>query len=534
MARLTTSKKFVFSALVTAGVWLLAEAGATTLYAAELRAWESPPPSPQKGVSVMQGNPYLLYEYPPGEHYERGVTVRINSLAMRGPEPELPKPAGVRRFITTGDSSVFGFGVPEEAVFSSVAAASLGDGAEALIGAVPGYSSFQSINLLRMRAMKTEPDLLVIANIWSDNNFDAFVDKDVLAQAAGFETGFTASAKRLLARSAIYRVADWKLRVRGSAERVQKVAWQQDSQSRGQIGVRRVDINDYASNLESLVAIARESDAEVLFVVLANNEDVESGGPVQSGPKAWDPYRRVMRETAARHGAPVLDVPALFQESGKSTGELFLDEMHPTIEGHRLMGEALGAILAERDWVSGGAVLEGALGGDIPEYVDPFVDGTAAQSGPGGDGAPQGQADGSDASGGPQGGGPQSGGPQGGDPSAGEVPADSVRIEGVVRCEEYEEGFILLEAIAADSGQNPTVLANIRLDSAEARFMIPLGEAVPVKLRAYLDADADGPDGDDRLYDLTHTTLDLASGPVQDVLVDLDEGTVVIGAAPRP
>lgn len=518
MARLTLSKKIVFSALVTGGVWLLAEAAATWLYAAELRAWESPPPSPQQGVSVMQGNPYLLYEYPPGEHYERGVTVRINSLAMRGPEPVMPKPAGVRRFITTGDSSVFGFGVPEEAVFSSVAASTLGEGAEAVIGAVPGYSSFQSINLLRMRAMKTEPDLLVIANIWSDNNFDAFVDKDVLAQAAGFESGATARLKRLLSRSAIYRVADWKLRVRGSAERVQKVAWQQDSQSRGQIGVRRVEINDYAANLESLVAIADEHGAEVLFVVLANNEDVKSGGPVQAGPKAWDPYRRVMRETAARHGAPVLDVPTLFQESGKGPGELFLDEMHPTVEGHRIMGEALAAILSERNWVGGGAVLQGGDGSGVPEYVDPFVEGTSAQSGPGGDGPPQGQA----------------GGAQGGDPAAGGMPPDGVRIDGVVRCDDFEQGFILLEAIAADSGPNPTVLANIKLDNGEARFMIPLGEAVPVKLRAYLDADADGPDGDDRLYDLTHTTLDLASGPAQDVLVDLDEGTVEIGGAPRP
>ena len=166
MPRLSTTKKIVFSTLVATGAWLLAEAGATTLYGAELRAWESPPPSPQKGLSVMQGNPYLLYEYPPGEHYERGVTVRINSMAMRGPEPEIPKPAGVRRFITTGDSSVFGFGVAEDAVFSSVAAKTLGDEVEAVIGAVPGYSSFQSINLLRMRALATEPDLIVIANIF--------------------------------------------------------------------------------------------------------------------------------------------------------------------------------------------------------------------------------------------------------------------------------------------------------------------------------------------------------------------------------
>jgi len=516
MPRLSTTKKAVFSTLVTVGVWLLAEAGATTLYGAELRAWESPPPSPQRGLSVMQGNPYLLYEYPPGEHYERGVTVRINSMAMRGPEPAQPKPEGVRRFITTGDSSVFGFGVEEDAVFSSVAAARLGDGAEALIGAIPGYSSFQSINLLRMRALVTEPDLIVIANIWSDNNFDAFVDKEVLAEAAGFESGFTARMKRILSRSAIYRVADWKLRVRGSAERVQKVAWQQDSRSRGQIGLRRVEINDYARNLESLVGLARESGAEVAFVLLANNEDVKSGGPVQAGPKAWDPYRRVMRETAARHGAPLIDVPALFLESGLGPSELFLDEMHPTVEGHRIMGEALAAVLAERDWLAGGPVQRDPHGGNVPDYVDPFVEGTSAQSGPAGDGPPQGQADGPS------------------DPAAGGMPPDGVRIDGVLRCDDYSEGFILLEAISADGGPNPTVLANIRLDAAEARFMIPLGKAIPVTLRAYLDADGDGPDADDRLFDLSKTVIDLTTGPAQDVLVDLDAGTVEVGAAPRP
>ncbi|MEC8423474.1 MAG: SGNH/GDSL hydrolase family protein, partial [Myxococcota bacterium] len=483
MARLTTPKKIVFSVLVTAGGLLAAEAAATWLYSAELRAWESPPPSPQKGVSVMQGNPYLLYEYPPGEHYERGVAVRINSLAMRGPEPEIPKPAGTLRFITTGDSSVFGFGVAEEAVFSSVAAQRLGDGVEAIIGAVPGYSSFQSINLLRMRALQTEPDLLVIANIWSDNNFDSFVDKDVLAQTAGFAAGPSARLQRLLSNSAVFRVADWKLRVRGSAERVQKVAWQQDSQSRGQIGVRRVEINDYAANLESLAGIAREHGSEVLFVVLANNEDVGGNENAKAGPKAWDPYRAVMRDTAARHGAPVLEVPSLFQASGKTSGELFLDEMHPTTEGHRLMGEALADILTERGWTSGGSVQQDGDGTALASYEDPFVEGTAAQSGPAGDGPPQGQAGGTT-------------------PTAGGPPSGGALIEGLVRCGEYEEGFILLEAIAADSGPNPTVLANIKLQSGDARFSMALSEAVPVKLRAYLDADADGPDADDRLFDL--------------------------------
>ena len=65
MARLSLPKRALFSAVVATGVWFLAEAVVTTFYTAELRAWESPPASPQKGVPVMQGNPYLLYECTP-------------------------------------------------------------------------------------------------------------------------------------------------------------------------------------------------------------------------------------------------------------------------------------------------------------------------------------------------------------------------------------------------------------------------------------------------------------------------------------
>ena len=48
----------------------------------------------------------------------------------------------------------------------------------------------------------------MIGNLWSDNNFDAFVDKEVLATYAGYEHTMSAALTRLLTHSSIFRVAD--------------------------------------------------------------------------------------------------------------------------------------------------------------------------------------------------------------------------------------------------------------------------------------------------------------------------------------
>jgi lysophospholipase L1-like esterase len=500
-------KRLVFGACASVGLWLTAEAAVTVLYAPEVEAWGAPPPSPQRGVSVLVGNPYLIYEYPPGVHQERGVKVTINRLGLRGPEVETPKPPGRRRFLTTGDSSVFGFGVADDEVFSSVAARALGDGVEPVIGAVPGYSTFQTLNLLRMRALATEPDLIVVGNLWSDNNFDSFVDKDTIATLTGYESSVQGAVKRLFTRSAIFRVADWKLRVRDRMRKVEKVGWQTSSQDRGQIGLRRVEINDYAQNLEHIAQIARSRGAELVFLLLSNNEDLGVGGDQGEALKAWTPYREVMRETAARHGAPVIDVPELFRASGLAKDELFLDQMHPTARGHALIGEALSSLLAERGWPTGGAVLRDPAGGAVPTYEDPFLRGGRASLN--GGAAPSG---------------PAPGAPPG---AAAAGPSDAVRIEGVVRAASFDGGVIHMDIITPGE-LTPTVLNTIRLD-APGPFVMPVGVAQPVILRVYIDSAGDGPGADDRAIVLSAHVFRLDEGPARGVIIDLDAGTVTAG-----
>ena len=162
-----------------------------------------------------------MWEQAPGVRVEHNIPANINSLGLRGDEPTMPKPAGVRRLLATGDSSVYGFRVRDDEVFITKTAELLG-GAEAKIegwnAAIPGYSTYQTINMLEMRALALEPDVLVIANLWSDNNFDAFVDKELLAAYTTFEGSSTHQMHRLLQGSAFYRLMHYRLTVATGAE----------------------------------------------------------------------------------------------------------------------------------------------------------------------------------------------------------------------------------------------------------------------------------------------------------------------------
>ena len=356
--------KILLDLLIVGVVLGIADGVVRQLYQAELKAWSAPLPEKHQGSLLLKGNPYLIFEYAPGVKLENGIELRINRLGLRGQEIKLPKPEKVRRLMTIGDSAIFGFGVAEDMVFSQVAADALGEDVEAINGAIPGYSTYQSINLLRLRGWQTDPDVLVIGNLWSDNNFGNFVDKELIATMTGFEESFMARLHRMLSFSAMYRVADWNNRVRDRAAKIKQVG--QDISKGTQTGYRRVAINDYANNLDTLVRAAKARDAEVVFLMLANEEDVK--GTAKSF--AWSSYRQVMRDTASRHGAPLLDGVSLFKQSGLGSRDLFVDKMHPSVQGHRLLGKKLAEIL--QHWKQGAKLMSSGDGKARQKYSDRF------------------------------------------------------------------------------------------------------------------------------------------------------------------
>lgn len=360
-----TRQRLAFALVVFLGTCVTLEVLSRLMFQDELAEAMGAPPDDPDGAAppLLKGSPYLLWEMAPGQRYERDVFVTINALGMRGDEIEIPKPEGVRRILATGDSSIYGYGVEDDEPFIRVAADALE--VEALNAATPGWSTWQTVNFMEMRGWSTEPDVVVIGNQWSDNNFDTFIDIDLLEEFAPHAG--TALVSDALSSLAFYRLLRYRLTVQqGDKAEARKVGWTLGGPTRA--GPRRVEVNAYAANLDRLASEAIARDAEVVFVVLANTVD----GTEQAPHAAWNTYRNVMRDVAARHGAPVIEVPELFAESPLYVRELFLDEMHPTAPAHALIGQELARVLTP--WAEGGTVMSEPSGEPLKTYRDPFVE----------------------------------------------------------------------------------------------------------------------------------------------------------------
>ncbi|MFH1467695.1 MAG: SGNH/GDSL hydrolase family protein [Pseudomonadota bacterium] len=506
MARTSLRRSVLFSLVMVLVVLGTAEGMARWLAGDALELAASPLPQAQEGAPNLVGNPYLLFEMAPGDRLENDIHVAINRLGLRGPEWSIEKPPGVRRIMAVGDSSVYGFGVHDGEVFTSRLDTALGDHVQVINAAVPGYSTYQTINLLQIRALALQPDLLVIGSIWSDNNFDSFVDADLLAAYSSFRNRRGRALKELLQRSAIFHLLDYKLRVLRQFPAERRVGWMV---GRGEkIGKRRVPIQEYARNLETMVELAHEASAEVAFMVLPNREDILSA---YASGAAWDPYRGVMLDTAERHGAPVLDLPSLFRGTGESADDLFLDEMHPTAEGHAIWAAALQQLLMDHGWAEGEA-LEGAPHpGPIPAYEDSYVEGAHTPPVP----------------------------PV--DPAAQAVPAVSPggpRIQGEVVAPADMAGTPLqIDAVTTGAGPGG-VVGTMRAPRPGPFSMELSAQVARVSFQVYLDAAGDGPSAGDPRIDLYPEGLEIPAEGLAEIVLDLDRGlrldTFSGSATPQP
>ena len=154
-----------------------------------------------------------------------------------------------------GDSSFFGFGVADDETLSAGLARRLKDTA-AINGAIPGYSTEQSIRLMDDVGWSLAPTVLVLANFWSDTNFEPYQDRDLLRSADLSQSG-------MLGQSALVRwLAPWVSRVK-SPDRGRIVTWVQGSE------LPRADSGAFPSRVcrESRAAI-REAAARDVGVVL--------------------------------------------------------------------------------------------------------------------------------------------------------------------------------------------------------------------------------------------------------------------------
>lgn len=293
---------------------------------------------------LMVGHPSRLWGMAIGVNANGRGMATVAREGLRSPVPDRPRPAGRARVLVVGDSSIFGHGVPDHQTLPvqlEHALQGLGVDADVINGGVPGYSSAQSLVLLEELGWSLEPTLLVVANLWSDNNFDLWADADLLHTAAVF-------AGNPLGGSSLFRLlASGIDRARGGTG-AHIVSWTQASGAPDGM-VRRVPLEAYATNLDAMARQAASRGVGVAYLGLVNRDLLTE----RYSEGSWDAYFAAQAAVAAHHGAVRMEARQVLQravQEGETPATLFVDELHPSGPAQGRIAQALAEALVEAGW----------------------------------------------------------------------------------------------------------------------------------------------------------------------------------------
>jgi hypothetical protein len=336
---MSRSRRIVFATITTIAFFGVAEYLAATLNPSFPR-W-SGADSP---AVVMTGHPTRLWGLSAGVRRNVDTTATIDEIGLRAPIPLTPRAQGEQRVVILGDSTFFGFGIPDALTMDRALAEDLG-GVTVINAGVPGYSTEQSIRLLDESIWALEPTLLVLASFWSDTNFGPFRDKDL------FRT-LELSESRILARSAFLRWSATWLSQLMPADTSRIVTWP-EGEPLPEFTERRVEIQDYAANLDTIIRAAASHGAGV--ILLAPPARVEVEGDLLGPPHQWEVYRDTQAAVARHHGLTRVDATTVFRDAyladeQHSISALFIDDMHPTALGMSMLASAVSRALKEAGW----------------------------------------------------------------------------------------------------------------------------------------------------------------------------------------
>ena len=308
---------------------------AAALGAGELvvRAVGAPEVAPvRRGRFQLSADPRLVFEPVPDlaftgdPRYFFEYEGRSNRLGYRDRDHAGAKPPGIYRIVVLGDSIAAGYRISRlEDTFPALLEARLrreGFPVEVLNFGVSGYNTMQEVETLRVRALRFDPDLVLVAYCHNDRRPPDPRIVAALREAQGDRRVVlpVAEAERVLLGSALYRFIRY-----GVLEARERQAEAAEEKGAG---------NTVAPSLAELAAISRREGFEVLLAVFPDL------------PKLYDKEHAQehaeLAQLAREHGFHHLDLRPAFRDCREATPEkLRFDRYHPTAAGHHCAAAAL-------------------------------------------------------------------------------------------------------------------------------------------------------------------------------------------------
>jgi lysophospholipase L1-like esterase len=301
----------------------------------------------------------------------------VNRLQLRGWAPAQARGPMDLRIACVGDSCTFGLGVRYEETYGLQLEAILrralpGACVETLLAGVPGYSTWQTKQVMATKVRPLRPDITILY-CGAYNDYLGAVgscDTEMAANLAAMRSSpiFKSHVVRLLHTAATRTEPDLE-------------AFQRGEFADGP----RVPLPEFRKHLSELIRMGREHGGEVIAVIPPIPEST-----LRRVPSALA-YRSALFEVYARESVPVIDAAARFAELERQLPSdwgpqdthpsiLYLDFVHPSPCGHGVIARALANLLLKKETGRVAELKESAAPGRMkitavyPERVPPHSD----------------------------------------------------------------------------------------------------------------------------------------------------------------
>ncbi|MAA78275.1 MAG: hypothetical protein CL916_03370 [Deltaproteobacteria bacterium] len=266
----------------------------------------------------LDGHSELGWQLPRDEVDQEGHPVRRDSQGMRVTSSNS---SAAQVVYTIGDSSIFGHGLEDhETLHAHIEKEAKKEGIslKSITGAVPGYSSVQSLNQLFQYGWDQNPTLLIVGNLWSDNDIINETQLRNESHAPKEEDSW------LMRHSALWKWMSVQLKIEGDP--FQAIGWMEEWHNKS--GFRRVAPSRYGAVLDRIIREAGSRKISVLLLSpcnrpLAAKETLDSGYP-------WDVYFDIMNDVAQYRNVPIVSGCHVAHEQKLMGDKAFIDRMHPT------------------------------------------------------------------------------------------------------------------------------------------------------------------------------------------------------------
>jgi len=296
-----------------------------------------------KGRFRLSPNPKIGYEPIPNIHYEedslsfyqyRGTS---NELGYRGPTyPETREP-GTMRIVVIGDSIVEGIGIDDyEELFSAKVERALresGIPAQVFNFGVSGYNTQQEVETLKDKALRFDPDLVLLAYCLNDTSSpDYWILKPLLSEANQKEHLHRSDsiAARYLIKSALYRLLRFHVFASSSDEKQA-------------LTVKQFATGDTVEQyIMELSALSNANGFDAIVVVFPHFTDRTFEN------YAFSEGHEFVRKIVEKQDLLLLDLLPAYQTCRRnSNAPLHRDNLHPNALGHTCAANAITQFILE-------------------------------------------------------------------------------------------------------------------------------------------------------------------------------------------